>query len=246
MIVEDELLKIIEQEALYGFKVDFDLDIESFFLLRIDTIDELIRFAKVNNINSIFYDYFYFDKDVYLIDLDQADYVLDESIYKLIKEEIIKYNEKVEKINFEIPRAVAIFVLYQGRKIGLIHTDNWIEKEDILEADEQLEYWEQKHEHIIEDKRLKEEKQLNDLKIEFEDYLLNDRKFFNCTNQTLRKHYAKSVFDNETAKNYKSIFMKSTRYGSTLLDNTSLLIFIEMVWKKYKSNMYKYKNNVID
>lgn len=158
MIVEDELLQIIEQEGLYGFKVDFDLDIESFFLLRIDTIDELIRFAKVNNINSIFYDYFYFDKYVYLIDLDEAEYVLDESIYKLIKEEIIKHNEKIEKINFGIPRAVAIFVLYQGRKIGLIHTDNWIEKEDILEADEQLEYWEQKHEHIIEDKRLKEEK----------------------------------------------------------------------------------------
>ncbi|MFQ9308637.1 MAG: hypothetical protein ACLR2K_01785 [Paraclostridium sordellii] len=245
MITEEKLLLTIEQEGLYSFKVEFDLDVDSFFLLSTDTIDELIRFAKVNNINSVFYNYFYFDKELYLINLEEAEYAVDESIYKLIKEEIVKHNEKIEKINFKIPRAVVIFVIYQDRQIGLLHTDNWIEKEEILEADEQLEYWKQEYEYIVEEKRKKEEEQLADLKMEFEEYLLHDREFLNCTNQTLRRHYMKTVFDNEIAIKYKSIFMRSTKFGP-LLDRNSLWIFIEMVWKKYKSNMYKYKDNTID
>ena len=57
MLTEDILIKTLEDNLLHGFKVDYDLDIDSFVLLSSYTIDELIKFAKVNNINSIFYNY---------------------------------------------------------------------------------------------------------------------------------------------------------------------------------------------
>ena len=236
MITEDKLLLLLEQNALHGFKVDFELNMNSFFLLSIATIDELIKFAKVNNINSIFYSYFYFDKESYLIDLEEAEYTVDESIYTLIKKEIVTHNKKIEKMDFTTPRCIAIFVLYQGKHIGIMNTNNWLEQEELLEADEQLDYFMGEYEYILEEKRKKEEEKLNCLKIEFEEYLLNDDEFLNCTNQRLRRHYMRTVFDKSDARKYKSIFMNPTRFGEVLLDNASFWVFIETVWKKYKSN----------
>lgn len=247
MIAEDKLLEVLEKENIYAFKADVDLDYEKFILLQSESIDELIKFAKVNNINSIFYNYIYYSEYDYKFDLEEVELNTDEDIFKLIKKDISDHNEKIDKIDFSKPRVAVIYVVYQGEKIGLMIIDYWLEEdEEILERDDQLECFIEKYEDILQEKKQKEEEQLDDLKMEFEEYLLSDREFFNCTNQTLRKHYMKTVFDNSTAIKYKSIFMKPTRFGDRLLDNTSLWIFVEMVWKKYKSNMYKYKNNIIN
>ena len=150
-------------------------------------------------------------------------------------------------MDFSIPKAVAIFVIYEGKYVGIMQFNDWLEKEEILEADEQLYFFTKEYDYILEENRKKEEEKLDDLKIEFEEYLLNDREFLNCTNQALRKHYMKTVFDKSETKNYKSIFMKPTRFGKDrLLDNTSLCFFAETVWRKYKSNLYKYRKNSID
>ena len=60
MITEDTLLAVLEKEHLYAFKTDIDLELKDFILLKSESLEELVKFVKVNNINSIFYDYFYF------------------------------------------------------------------------------------------------------------------------------------------------------------------------------------------
>lgn len=235
MITENKLLSSIEKEGLHGFKVTGNLDIDSLLLLSSNTIDELIRFARANNIKSIFYNYLYTDEELYLIDSEEIEYLIDESIYSLLKKDITNHNKKIKNIDFERPIALEIFVIYQSSKVGILYYDNWIEAEELLHAEEQLEKFEQKYEQLLQDKREKEEEQFKDLKIKFEEYLLNDDDFILCTNKTLRSHYKMTIFDKEEASEYKCIFMKQMGFGRSEIDYFNLGLFIEMVWRKYKA-----------
>lgn len=235
MITEDKLLSSIDNEGLYSFKVEVDLDIDSLLVLSANTIEELIRFAKVNNIKSIFYEYFYPSKELYLIDLEEVEELIDESIYNFVEEDIINHNKKIESIDFKKSIALEIFVIYQNRKIGVTYFDNWLEEEELLQAEEQLENFEQKYEQIFKEKRENEENEFKDLEIKFEEYLLNDDEFKLCTNKTLRNHYRTTIFDKPEASEYKCIFMKPARFGRSEISDFSLGIFIEMVWRKYKA-----------
>lgn len=235
MITENKLLSSIEKEGLHSFKVTGDLEIDSLILLSSNTIDELIRFARVNNIKSIFYNYFYSDKELYLIDLEEIEYLTDEPIYNFLKNDITNHNKKIRNIDFEKPIGLEIFVIYQSSKVGILYYDNWIEAEELLDSEEQLEYFEQKYEQSIQDEREKKEEEFKALKIKFEEYLLNDDEFILCTNKTLRSNYSMNVFDKEEALEYKSIFMKPMKFGRSKIDHFSLELFIEMVWRKYKA-----------
>ena len=241
MITEGELLSILEKENLHAFKINVDLETKDIVLLQSESIDELIRFSKLNNINSIFYNYMNYDEKEYKLDLEEIELYLEEDIFKLIKKDIIKHNKEIDKIDFSKPCIVHIYVIYQGQKIGIIILDDWLEsrEDEILEAEDQLECFIKKYEDIIHEKLKKEQEKLSDLKIEFEKFLLNDEEFLCCTNQVMRKHYMKSVFDKADASQYKKVFMKKNRFGDTLLDNTELLIFIDSVWRKYKFNNKK-------
>lgn len=232
MITEEKLLSSIKNEGLYSFKIDSGLDIDSLLVLSDNTLDELIRFAKANNIKSVFYNYFYTYKDLYLIDLEE---VIDEDLYNYANEDIINHNKKVENIDFKRPIGLVVFVIYENSKIGVEYFDNWLEAEEIIEPEEQLENLEKKYEQIIEEKRENKENEFKDLKIRFEEYLLNDEEFLICTNKKLRNNYITNVFDKPGASEYKCIFMKSVRFGSNEIDYFTLGLFIEMVWRKYKA-----------
>lgn len=232
MITEEKLLSSIKNEGLYSFKIDSGLDIDSLLVLSDNTLDELIRFAKANNIKSVFYNYFYTYKDLYLIDLEE---VIDEDLYNYANEDIINHNKKVENIDFKRPIGLVVFVIYENSKIGVEYFDNWLEAEEIIEPEEQLENLEKKYEQIIEEKRENKEKEFKDLKIRFEEYLLNDEEFLICTNKKLRNNYITNVFDKPGTSEYKCIFMKSVRFGSNEIDYFTLGLFIEMVWRKYKA-----------
>lgn len=236
MITEDKLLEVLEKESLYAFKADVDLDYKKFILLQSESVDELIKFAKVNNINSIFYDYIYYNKDSYKFDLEEVELYTDESIFKLIKKDLVAHNKKIDKIDFSKPRLVVIYTIYQGEKIGLMLIDSWIEEleDEILETDEQLEVFMEKHEDILFEKRQKEQAKLDKLKIEFEEFLLNDEEFLCCTNQAMRRHYMKIMLDSNKAKKYMKAFRTVNMIGNEVEDRTSLWMCIESVWRKYK------------
>ena len=234
MLKEENLLEEIEKENLYAFKVDTDLD--KFNFLKSESIYDLFKFAKVNHINSIFYEYMYYDKEKYIFDLEEVKLDLDEDIFKIIKKDLINHNKKIDTLNFLMPMSVAIYVMYQGEKIGIMQVNLWLEEyDDILEADEKLDMIMDNYSDILLEKKEKEVKKLDNLKVEFENFLLNDEEFLECTNQNMRKYYMKSVFNKVEAEKYKPAFMTINRFGDRLLDNSSLFMCIEAAWRKYKN-----------
>lgn len=236
MITEDTLLAVLEKEHLYAFKTDIDLELKDFILLKSESLEELVKFVKVNNINSIFYDYFYYSKDSYKFDLEEVELYIDESIFKLIKKDLISHNKKIDKIDFSRPKVAIIHTVYQGQKIGILILDSWIEEleDEILETEYQLEYFMEKYEDVIYEITQKHEAKFDDLRKEFEEFLLKDDEFLCCTNQSLRRHYMKSVFDKVGADKYKPAFMMTNQIGSSIVNTSLLWIYIESAWRKYK------------
>lgn len=236
MITEDTLLAVLEKEHLYAFKTDIDLELKDFILLKSESLEELVKFVKVNNINSIFYDYFYYSKDSYKFDLEEVELYIDESIFKLIKKDLISHNKKIDKIDFSRPKVAIIHTVYQGQKIGILILDSWIEEleDEILETEYQLEYFMEKYEDVIYEITQKHEAKFDDLRKEFEEFLLKDDEFLCCTNQSLRRHYMKSVFDKVGADKYKPAFMMTNQIGSSIVNTSLLWMYIESAWRKYK------------
>lgn len=236
MITEDTLLAVLEKEHLYAFKTDIDLELKDFILLKSESLEELVKFVKVNNINSIFYDYFYYSKDSYKFDLEEVELYIDESIFKLIKKDLISHNKKIDKIDFSRPKVAIIHTVYQGQKIGILILDSWIEEleDEILETEYQLEYFMEKYKDVIYEITQKHEAKFDDLRKEFEEFLLKDDEFLCCTNQSLRRHYMKSVFDKVGADKYKPAFMMTNQIGSSIVNTSLLWIYIESAWRKYK------------
>lgn len=254
MITEDKLILQLQKENLYSFRVDIIDD--TILLLKskksnldgtdeLSDLDKLIKFTKINNINSVFYTYYNHSKEYFLIDQEEVRDNTDEYLFSLMENDIKDHNKEVEEIDFSKPVLLSIFVIYQSTKIGLEFYDNWTDNEGLLDNVEKLEYLTDKYIGELQEKRTKEkeilEESLADLKLKFEEFLLTDKEFLNCTNQNLRKNFMQTVFKREEAKKYEPLFLIRMRNGDTLINNSKLNVFLEVVWKKYKSNLYKYK-----
>lgn len=241
MITEDKLLEVLKKENLYAFKTLSDFDYKKYILLESESIEELIQFAKLNNINSVFYDYVYYNEDNYKFDLEEVELCVDNSIFKLIKKDIVAHNKKIDKIDFSKPKIATMYTVHQGQKIGILILDSWIEEleDEILETEEQLENFIEKYEDVLFEKQQKEQEKLDKLKIEFEDFLLADDEFLSCTNQNMRTHYMNSIIDKDKTKKYMKAFKKTNIIGRDVIDRNSLWVHIETVWRKYKSNAKK-------
>lgn len=238
MISEDKLLELLEEENINAFKVISDFEYKTFIWLQSEKIEELIKFAKCNNINSIFYDYMYYDEEDYKFDLEEVELRVDEDIFKLIKKDIMAYNEKIDKIDFSKEKGVHVYVVYQGKKIGILLVDYWIEEleDEILETEDKLKVFMGKYEDKLLEKKQRKEEELDRLKVEFEDFLLNDEEFLNCTNQKMRTYYMdKKIDDMEYSMYMKPFVTTDNIMRRPMVDRRVLWIFIESVWRKYKA-----------
>lgn len=238
MISEDKLVELLEEENINAFKVISEFNHKEFIWLQSESIEELIKFAKCNNINSIFYDYVYYDKEDYIFDLEEVELSVGEDIFKLIKKDIIEYNEKVDKIDFSKEKGVNIYVIYQGQKVGILLLDYWMEEleDEILETEEQLKVFMEKYEDKLFEKKKREEERLDRLKVELEKILLNDEEFLSCTNQKMRTHYMDKMLDDGRYNIYMKAFVtEHSITGRLMVSKSHLWIFIESVWRKYKA-----------
>lgn len=237
MILEQDLKKLMMEHNINCFEVhSVTVELQALSVQLNDGIEELLKFAKLNNINSIFYTYFYYDKDKFLIDLDYKEMVeglYGKTILKSIEKDIDEYNKKVESFDFSKPFALDIFVIYQSRNIYIMDVDLWASESGILDAEEKIEELLESKNELVNEKIEKDKHKTNKLMSEFKDYVFNDEEFRVCTNFNLRRQYMRTVFDKEEAKKYKKLFSR----GGALNDNIDLshfFDFIEMVWKEYK------------
>ena len=114
----EKLIKIINDNGFYGIETESNSDIK-LILIKSGKIDDIIKFAKESNINTIFFEYYYYDKDYFKIELEKYEEEYPEEIINIMKNDIIEYNNKIDKIDFETPIRLLIYCLYNGYSVAI-------------------------------------------------------------------------------------------------------------------------------
>lgn len=334
MIIEKELLGIAKENGLLSFSVDVNTVPDDLILLSSNSVNDLVEFAKTNDISTIFYSYDYYTSDDYLLsdedvvkmidsfyriyslndlrsiigDDDILNYVgkvtddvycslyisLDDTydnidndidaddrslihyiisnlgvrgvenkikdivtsyFYTSIEQYLLDYNSKIEGLDYNRPKTLYLFTVYKGKTIGIVVCDDWLDYY-IDEVGIELQLYTlfldntdtiatkiqnivnnvkkeiDKRESIEEEKR----KELDSLRDEFKNFLLSDSEFLSCTNEKLRRHYARNLFNRDDVQKYKLLF--TSRYevsGEEYLNMGELNLLIDKIWKEYKN-----------
>ena len=88
IINREELLKLINDNGLYGIETENNSDIKQ-ILMKSGKIDDIVKFAKDNNINTIFFEYYYYNKEYFKIELEKFEEEYPEEIINIMKNDII-------------------------------------------------------------------------------------------------------------------------------------------------------------
>jgi hypothetical protein len=188
-------------------------------------LNTLLKFMKFNNLKNAFYMFSYYDENKYYISNELID-KLDSAIYELVKDDIKKYNDELDEIDFLRPCAMTIFCIFENRHVAVESTDLWNElplAEEVL-----FDFIENKKNDV---KKIKDDRELEKEQIieTVKEYIRNDEEFIKCTNQQLRESYAKKLFNKNEFKEYEELFLFTTGRPNYLAFET-----VELVWREYK------------
>ena len=220
----EKLIKIINDNGFYGIETESNSDIK-LILIKSGKIDDIIKFAKESNINTIFFEYYYYDKDYFKIELEKYEEEYPEEIINIMKNDIIEYNNKIDKIDFETPIRLLIYCLYNGYSVAIEQKNEWGEgyKESIVSGEEQMENFFQKYqdklENYINEKEKQKEVELEKLK----EIIFDDEQFQRSTNKELRYAYI-----NTFLKKNPQYFQLFGEHG------IGAYRWIETIWREYK------------
>ena len=229
IVNREELLKSITDNGLYGIETDGNSDRKQ-ILLKSKKLEDIFKFAKRNDIDTIFFEYYYYDKDYFKINLEELEDKYPKEIVNILKNDIMKYNDKIDKINFETPVKVLIYCIYNGYLISIEQRDEWgkIYKQDILSGEEKTQEIFEKYQEELEN-YLDERERQNELELEkLKQTVFDDIQFQRATNKKLRYSYINN-------------FLKKNSQCYPLFGEHGLGAYnwIEVIWREYKEN----KNN---
>jgi len=235
MIQKEELLKRLEEEGLYAFNAMITVkDIEE-GSIKFDEFDEFMNFIKLNDIKNIFYFYIYLEKEDFLIN-DELQSEIENDIYKLIKKDIKQHNEKIESFDFTRPESLYVFCIYNTKLVWVTLDDFWDEDNNLMKAEEMIDYLQENYEDILEQKELERQTKSKLLKDELKKYMFNDENFKICTNKDLRKNYAQMLIKNKKLAKYLKAF---TNGDSRRFPTPAVVMFVEVAWAEYKNSLKK-------
>ena len=224
IINREELLKLINDNGLYGIETENNSDIKQ-ILMKSGEIDDIVKFAKDNNINTIFFEYYYYNKEYFKIELEKFEEEYPEEIINIMKNDIIEYNNKIDKIDFETPIKLLVYCIYNGYSIAIEQKDEWGEgyKESIVSGEEQMKIFFEKHQERLENYITEKEKQKETELERLKQIIFKDEQFQRSTNKELR--YA-----------YINAFLKKNSKYLQLFGNHGIGAYrwIETIWREYK------------
>jgi len=238
MLKENEIYTIFNANNINAYETKTALDEDVDIVLKTDNVDDFIDFLQKNDVNTVFFNYVYEDKECYYIedeDMDTEVPYIDTPIYddykKTFSEEKSKFNKRISHCDFSKPTYLSIYCIFNGLQVGMIQQDLWINKVPdkfdflinlSLEFDKKYQVWKEK---LEEDNNIKYEEAFNKLKkhIDFsEDWYI-------CTNQQLRRSYC-----------YELIEQYEKEYGVRLFD-FEVRDYLEKKWNERKLSIARAK-----
>lgn len=195
-------------------------------------LEKFVEFLTINQIKSVFYDYDRIEKDDLMINVDVLRRINQEKIYDILEEKFEKYNNRIammEDSDFERPIGIYIGCVYNGIVTYMYCDDYWfIDMGFQLPDIAAIKVIEENLDSIPE--LLKQEKMMIENKrSDLKEIIYNDPEFQDCTNQSLRKKYAKVFFDKHPE--YRELF-----YKNGLIRDLYINEFVEDIWREYKKN----------
>ena len=224
IINREELLKLINDNGLYGIETENNSDIKQ-ILMKSGKIDDIVKFAKDNNINTIFFEYYYYNKEYFKIELEKFEEKYPEEIINIMKNDIIEYNNKIDKIDFETPIKLLVYCIYNGYSIAIEQKDEWGEgyKESIVSGEEQMKIFFEKHQERLENYITEKEKQKETELERLKQIIFKDEQFQRSTNKELRYAYI------------NAFLKKNSKYLQLFGDHgIGAYRWIETIWREYK------------
>ena len=224
IINREELLKLINDNGLYGIETENNSDIKQ-ILMKSGKIDDIVKFAKDNNINTIFFEYYYYNKEYFKIELEKFEEEYPEEIINIMKNYIIEYNNKIDKIDFETPIKLLVYCIYNGYSIAIEQKDEWGEgyKESIVSGEEQMKIFFEKHQERLENYITEKEKQKETELERLKQIIFKDEQFQRSTNKELRYAYI------------NAFLKKNSKYLQLFGDHgIGAYRWIETIWREYK------------
>lgn len=230
IVSREALVKMIEDSGFYGIEVEnsFEDDVINKITMKSKDINDIFKFARENDLHTIFYGYYYYDKDFYTIDLKKFEEKYDREVVDMMKKDVIEYNKKVNSIDFEKPIILVVYCIYNGCSITVELYDEWIEKENILAGHEKMDLIFEQNQEKLESYIDKKEKQ-RDIELEnLKQIIFQDEQFKKSTNKNLRTDYIYKFL--EKNPDYSELF----NYGNGVRFNAYK--WIDIIWREYKDN----------
>lgn len=230
--IEEQITKKLEENNIQGFSSTLGIP-ETIPMIMLDTLNQYVYLAKTLEIKNIFYSLRYYDE--YNFEVDDSTIIKEygKEVYEIIKDEIEEYRNKITDLDFDIPSGVLLYFPKDGVSYTLTIENDWISDLGLYDVKTMLEdIIENNSENIkarIEEQRHKEKEEIEKLKLQLEEELIDKEDFICLSNMKLRQAYARKLAkDDDFIKKYGKCF----KYPSGKVNPLEVTDFIEILWKK--------------
>lgn len=188
-------------------------------------LEAFLDLARTFEQKHVFFEYYFYDKD---------DYIIPESRYKDSHQEYQKKvqerNDLVDQINFDFPSRLTVFIIKDSTLIGVLFDNNWLDKNNILTAEEALEDIDFNFRPQNKTKKEEDEREMREI-------IFNDPEFMFCKNQDLRFQYLRNFIEKAEHEKFLYLVMPS---GSPRSGKAKM--FLDKTWLLYQDKLKNKKN----
>ena len=224
MIVrQNELQEYVLEKDMVLLEIS-NIDFKNFIMIKFKDIQEFFDYASSREAKEFFFTYSYFEKDEYIIPNDWY------SKYpKSFKNRVKEHNNRISNLDFSKPYLLKMFILIEGALVGFKIEDNWMQENDIFDAEETIEILEDHFSKEVSAINKVEKKQRKEDEQELINIMINDPEFKNCKNQHLRHEYLADLLSNENMKKFNYLV---DPFGAPQIGKAKNLL--DKAWMLYK------------
>ena len=234
----NEIKNVIQINQLIIFEGETPDDILSKGF-KFNTLDELMSFCKIQNINSCFIETQYTKVQDYKITKDLTEKYVDVDSLSLkhrIIDEIKLYNDELYGIDDSNPTEIIVAVLYQSNYFYYYQQEDLlVDGEIILEPEDKLQEILELFESELDDERAEHKKIIEEQIKKLEELIFNDPEFKLCTNRRLRVDYTRKLFKNRLGNDFKELKNYWTNPDIPAFVYGGAVDMVELLWRKIKN-----------
>ena len=239
IIVENDLLSLYADLSMTSAMLHLT---GNYFILNC-LPDEFHEWCKAHDIKAAFYEYSFYEAEKYLVSDELIQQYTDgKKEYAFCKKWADRHNAEINiRLDFSRPRALYISTVFHNMAVVCSEKDKWM-PEEILEAEDALLLFQEKHEDELLDMYEYSENNVNLMDL-LTNQLLSDKNFRACTNQGMRRTYLEDFLNQPKNKKFLALCRGGKLYRDKEYRMSNLL---DQIYNEYRRECYRLKVQVGD